>query len=182
MINITARGFELKQGAKDGIDKELKRIEKMLPEAASFDVTLSKRKDGYKCDITVINVGSFIRGEAKADRIEPVVDMAVDDLKRKIRKLKTYLVDKKRKGGIDEIANAFVPLSDEISMEDFEQFDASSIEIKRKKTIAPQMMTDDEAIVQMEMLGHSFFIYLGIDGETKIVYQRGKGYGLLICE
>lgn len=182
MINITARGFELKQGTKDGIDKELKRIEKMLPESASFDVTLSKRKDGYKCDITVINVGSFIRGEAKADRIEPVVDMAVDDLKRKIRKLKTYLVDKKRKGAIDEIANAFVPADDEVSMDNFEQYDASSIEIRRRKTVSPQMMTDDEAIVQMEMLGHSFFVYLGIDGETKIIYQRGKGYGLLICE
>ena len=182
MINITARGFELKQGTKDGIDKELQRIEKMLPKTASFDVTLSKVKDGYKCDITVINIGSFIRGEAQADRIEPVIDMAVDDLKRKIRKLKTYLVDKKRKGGIDEIADAFAPLDEDVTMEDFEQYDASSIEIKRKKTITPQMMTDDEAIVQMEMLGHSFFIYLGVDGETKIVYSRNKGYGLLICE
>lgn len=182
MINIAARGFELKQGTKDGIDKELMRIEKMLPEAASFDVTLSRGKLGYKCDITVLNVGSFIRGESEADRIEPAVDMAVDDLKRKIRKLKTHLVDKKRKGGIDELAEAFAPLDEEISMENFEQFDAESVEIKRKKVIAPQMMTDDEAIVQMEMLGHSFFVYLGLDGETKIVYQRGKGYGLLICE
>ncbi len=182
MINITARGFELKQGAKDGIDKELKRIEKMLPDSASFDVTLSKKKDGYKCDITVINVGSFIRGEAEADRIEPVIDMTVDDLKRKIRKLKTYLVDKKRKGAIDEIVTAFEPLSDEISMENFEQYDASSAEIKRQKSISLQMMTDDEAIVQMEMLGHSFFVYLGIDGKTKIIYKRIKGYGLLICE
>lgn len=182
MINIAARGFELKQGAKDGIEKELKRIEKMLPDAASFDVTLAKKKDGYKCDITVLNVGSFIRGEAKADRIEPAVDMAVDDLKRKIRKLKTYLVDKKRKGGIDEIAEAFAPLDDEISMEDFELFDSSSVEIKRRKTINLRMMTDDEAIVQMEMLGHSFFVYLGVDGETKIIYKRGSGYGLLMCE
>jgi putative sigma-54 modulation protein len=182
MIKITARGFELKQGTKDGIDKELKRIEKMLPDSASFDVTLSKKKDGYKCDITVINVGSFIRGEAEADRIEPAVDMAVDDLKRKIRKLKTYFVDKKRKGGIDEIADAFAPLESDVTMDDFEDYDASSIEIKRKKSISPQMMTDDEAIVQMEMLGHSFFVYLGLEGETKIVYQRGKGYGLLICE
>lgn len=182
MINITARGFELKQGAKDGIEKELKRIEKMLPDSASFDVTLAKNKDGFKCDITVLNVGSFIRGESNADRIEPAVDMAVDDLKRKIRKLKTYLVDKKRKGAIDEIADAFYPTDAEISMEDFEQFDADSLEIKRRKTISPQMMSDDEAIVQMEMLGHSFFVYIGVDGETKIVYQRGKGYGLLICE
>ena len=67
-------------------------------------------------------------------------------------------------------------------MDDFDLFDASSAEIRRKKTISPQMMTDDEAIVQMEMLGHSFFVYLGIDGETKIIYQRGKGYGQLICE
>lgn len=182
MINITARGFELRQGAKDGIDKELKRIEKMLPETASFDVTLAKKKDGYKCDITVLNVGSFMRGEAEADRIEPVIDLAVDDLKRKIRKLKTHLVEKKRKGAIDEIANAMAPLDDDVTMEDFDRFDASAVEIKRKKTITPQMMTDDEAIVQMEMLGHSFFIYLGIDGETKVVYQRDKGYGLLICE
>ena len=47
MINITARGFDLKQGTKDGIDKELQRIEKMLPDNASFDVTLAKVKDGY---------------------------------------------------------------------------------------------------------------------------------------
>lgn len=55
---------------------------KNAPESAEFDVTLAKKKDGYKCDITVVNVGSFIRGEARADRIEPVVDMAVDDLKK----------------------------------------------------------------------------------------------------
>ena len=166
MINITARGFELKQGTKDGIEKELKRIEKMLPDSAEFDVTLAKKKDGYKCDITVVNVGSFIRGEARADRIEPVVDMAVD---------------KKRKGGIDEIAKAVAPL-DDITMHDFDQFDSSSVDIKRRKTISPNMMSDDEAIVQMEMLGHSFFVYLGLDGETKIIYKREKGYGLLICE
>lgn len=182
MINITARGFELRQGAKDGIEKELSRIEKMLPSSATFTVTIEKLKDGYKCDITVNNVGSFIRGEAIADKIEPVIDMTVDDLKRKLRKLKTQLIDKKRKSGIDELAAAFSPLEEEVTMDNFEAFDGSSIDIKRKKNITLNMMTDDEAIVQMEMLGHSFYVYLGIDGETKIIYQRGKGYGLLICE
>lgn len=181
MIKITTRGFELKQGTKDGIDKELKRIEKMLPDDAAFEVTLSKKKDGYKCDITVLNVGSFIRGEATADRIEPVIDMTVDDLKRKIRKLKTYLSDKKRKGGIDEIAAAFDDIDDAVTMDNFERFDTASTDIKRKKEISPQMMSDDEAIVQMEMLGHSFFVYLGVDGETKVIYRRSRGYGLLIC-
>ena len=54
--------------------------------------------------------------------------------------------------------------------------------IKRTKHVMLNMMTDDEAIVQMEMLGHTFFIYLGEDGETKVVYQRKNGYGLLVCE
>jgi putative sigma-54 modulation protein len=182
MINITARGFELKQGAKDGIQSELRRIEKMLPADATFDVTLKKLKSGYPCDITVKHFGSFIRGEAVADRIEPSIDAAVDDLKRKLRKLKTYFVDKKRKGGIDEIAGAIDELSDEVTMDNFDEAYFESVDVTRTKTITPNMMTDDEAIVQMEMLGHSFFVYLGIDGETKIVYKRKNGYGLLICE
>ena len=160
MINITARGFDLKQGTKDGIDKELQRIEKMLPDNASFDVTLAKVKDGYKCDITVKYIGSFIRGEARAD--------------------KTYLVDKKRKGGIDQIASMLEPI-EEVTMDDFESYDSSAVDIQRKKNIQLQMMTDDEAIVQMEMLGHSFFVYLAPNGQTCVIYKRGKGYGQLIC-
>ena len=183
MINITARGFDLKQGAKDGIESELKRIEKMLPENAVFDVTLAKEKEGYQCDITVKHFGSFIRGEGRAARIEGTVDAAVDDLKRKLRKLKTYFIDKKRKGGIDEIAEAMSDtLDDDVTMDNFDEAYLESVEINRKKVISPDMMTDDEAIVQMEMLGHSFFVYLGVDGETKVIYKRKKGYGLIVCE
>lgn len=182
MINISARGFDLKQGAKDGIESELRRIEKMLPDNASFDVTLTKERDEYKCDITVKHIGSFIRGEARAERIEAVVDAAVDDLKRKLRKLKTFFVDKKRKGGIDEIASAIDDLSDEVTMDNFDEIYYASVDVNRRKTISPQMMTDDEAVVQMEMLGHSFFIYLGIDGETKVIYKRKNGYGVLVCQ
>lgn len=179
MINITARGFELKQGHKIGIEKELKRVEKMLPETANFDVTISSQIEKFKCDITVRHTGSFIRGEAIADRIESSIDYAVDDLKRKLRKLKTSLVDKKRKCGIDTLANAMEDLGYVIDLD--QQIDYPSQDIKRVKRVDLQMMTDDEAIVQMEMLGHSFFIYMGEDGETRVIYHRKSGYGLLIC-
>lgn len=180
MINITARGFELKQGHKLGIEKELKRVEKMLPETASFDVTISKQIEKFKCDITVKDTGSFIRGEAVADRIEPSIDYAVDDLKRKLRKLKTSLVDKKRKSGIDTLAKAMDDLGYVIDLD--EPLDYPSQDIRRTKNVALQMMTDDEAIVQMEMLGHSFFVYMGEDGLVRVVYQRKAGYGLLVCD
>ena len=134
-------------------------------------MTLAKVKDGYKCDITVKYIGSFIRGEARADKIEPVIDMAVDDLKRKLRKLKTYLVDKKRKGGIDQIASMLEPI-EEVTMDDFESYDSSAADIQRKKNIQLQMMTDDEAIVQMEMLGHSFFVFCNAETDQVNVVDR----------
>lgn len=177
MFKITARGFSLKEGTKSGVEKELKRVEKMLPKTSSFDVTLSKKVNGYKCDITVKDAGSFIRGEAISEEIEPAIDFAVDDLKRKIRKLKTYLLNKKRKTGIDNIAK---------SLEEFEKETTKNEgvleEIRREKTVFLQVMNDEEAVVQMEMLGHSFFVYLGEDGQVRIIYKRKKDYGLLICE
>ena len=178
MIHMAARGFELKQGTKDGVEKELKRVEKMLPEAAEFYVTFSKLTDGYQCDITVKDAGSFIRGEAVSDRIEPGIDAAVDDLKRKLRKLKTSLVDKKRKGGIDELAEAMGGLGE---LDGWEE-DEGPAEIRRRKHVVLNMMSDEEAIVQMEMLGHSFFVYLGEDGMTHVLYRRKNGYGILDCE
>ncbi len=178
MIKITARGFDLKEGTKLGVEKELKRVEKMLPETSGFDVTISKKINGYKCDVTVKDAGSFIRGEATADKIEHSIDFAVDDLKRKIRKLKTYLVDKKRRSGIDNLAKSMVDLGDEVEIEN----NNPSTEIRRKKKVALQMMTDDEAIVQMEMLGHTYFVYINEDGNTCVIYKRKRGYGLLICE
>lgn len=178
MINISARGFELKQGAKDGIEKELKRVEKMLPSTAGFDVTISKSNAGYKVDITVKNTGSFIRGEAVSDKIEPTIDLAVDDLKRKLRKLKTSLVDKKRKAGIESLATAI----DTLVEDDLYEEKIPSTDIHRRKNVELQMMTDDEAIVQMEMLGHSFFVYLDEDGTVRVLYTRKNGYGVLICE
>lgn len=178
MINISARGFDLKQGAKDGIEKELKRVEKMLPETAGFDVTITKTVSGYKTDITVKDAGSFIRGEAVAEKIEPSIDFSVDDLKRKVRKLKTHLVNKKRKTGIDSIADSFEGFDDDI----LDDNQMASTDIKRTKKVPLNMMTDDEAIVQMEMLGHTFFVYIGEDGATRVMYGRKNGYGMLICE
>ena len=176
MFKITARGFSLKEGTKLGVEKELKRVEKMLPETSSFDVTISKKVDGYKCDITVKDAGSFIRGESRSDTIESSIDFAVDDLKRKIRKLKTYLLDKQRKSGIDNILKSIEKFEQESTQKSEEGLD-----IRRRKDLTLQMMNDEEAVVQMEMLGHNFFVYLGEDGEVKILYKRKKGYGLLSC-
>ena len=161
--------------------KNCSAYEKMLQDNASFDVTLAKVKG--RLQVRHYSQVHWLfypwRGTGTTE-IEPVIDMAVDDLKRKLRKLKTYLVDKKRKGGMDQIASMLEPI-EEVTMDDFESYDSSAADIQRKKNIQLQMMTDDEAVVQMEMLGHSFFVYLAPNGQTCVIYKRGKGYGQLIC-
>ena len=79
--------------------------------------------------------------------------------------------------GLDSLASAMEELAQESDWED----DQPSESIRRTKRVELMMMTDDEAIVQMEMLGHSFFVYLDEDGFTKVLYRRKNGYGVLIC-
>lgn len=179
MINMTARGFVFTSAQKENIEKELKRVEKMLPTTASFEVTITSCVEGYQCDITVKDAGSFIRGEAVSPKVEVSADLAVDDLKRKLRKLKTKLSHKNRQSGIDTIATAMGDWDLTGAEEDDQQL---SSEVKRRKNVELKMMTEDEAIVQMEMLGHSFFVYLGEDGQPCVVYHRKHGYGILACE
>ena len=67
-------------------------------------------------------------------------------------------------------------------MVEFDQVYYDSVDVNRDKLITPNTTTDDEAIVQMEMRGHTFFVYIGIDDETKRVYNRKNGYGVLVCD
>lgn len=179
MTNITARGFKLREGIREKVDEELNRIRKMLPENAEYDVTLTYKHEEFKCDITVKHIGAFVRGEAVSEEVLPSIDFAVDDLKRKLRKLKTKI------GEYNECIdyNELVMNVDEIeSMEEAESL-IPSYNLKRVKYISPKIMTDEEAALQMEMLGHSFFMYIDVDGMTAVIYKQkdGAGYGKLIC-
>ena len=176
MVNITARGFKLREEIKTKVDAELKRITKMLPSNAEFDVTITHKNDVFKCDITVRHIGAFVRGEAVAKEVLPSVDLAVDNLKRQLRKLKTKLKDKREFANYD----AFVD-----NVEEDEDFEEVSSTIDRVKNVELHSMKDDEAVLQMEMLGHSFFVYLDENGQTSLVYKRNEGensYGKLIFD
>lgn len=174
MLNITARGFKLREEIKEKIQIELQRVTKMLPANAEYYVTITHEHEEFKCDITIRNVGAFVRGEAVADEIMPSVDFAVDDLKRKLRKLKTRLQD----GHTETAYGAMVANYEDVADDDDVVFD-----IVREKQVVLSTMSDDEAVLQMEMLGHSFFAYQDEDGNTAILYKRNNNcsYGKLIC-
>jgi putative sigma-54 modulation protein len=173
VVNITTRGFKNREEITQKVENELLRVKKMLPANADYDITISFRHDEFICDVTVKNIGTFIRGEARAEEVPAAIDFAIDDLKRKLRKYKTKIQRKYDFKNYDE------------TFEDIEDIEESDVEfyIKKTKIISPLTMNDDEAILQMEMLGHPFFIYLDTDGKTSVVYKRKENsYGKIICK
>lgn len=176
MLNITARGFKLRDGIKEKVKHELVRVEKMLPDNAEYNVTITLKHNEFKCDITVKNIGTFVRGEAKSEEVLPAVDFAVDDLKRKLRKLKTKLNGKHGYSKYEAILCNYSENTDD---------DAEEFKLDRVKPMVLKTMTDEEASLQMELLGHDFFVYKDSDGYTSILYgrkERNGSYGKIICK
>ena len=174
MLNITTRGFKLRNGIEDKVHEELQRVAKMLPESAGYDVTIVYGNNVFKCDITIKHIGTFVRGEAISDDVLSAVDFAVDDLKRKLRKLKTKMKNKQSHSKYASIVADFDDVID----------DDDEFALAREKYVDLCTMNDEEAALQMDMLGHNFFVYLDENGCTSVIYKRngnGTSYGKLIC-
>ena len=182
MVKMNARGFNLTEKTKVAVEKELKKIKKMLPKHANFEITISNTKKVNECCCVLIvkDAGDFIKTEAFADSADASINFAVDSLKRKVRKLKNLLIAKKRK----QINSNFLSLDESVNFEHFESDDVCERKkIVKTNKILLQMMDEEEAVAQMETLGRNHFIYIGEDGNTRLIYRLEKdGYGLLICE
>lgn len=191
-ISITARNFSLFEGTKVGIEDELKRVAKMLPSDVSFNVVLMKiERNGkitFKCDITVRDASYFVKGEAETGKLEWSIDAAVDGVKRRLRRVKTALIDKSRAVKTKEFDKMFqnVALEELQLKEDLDAIETEGFnsvdDIKRRKRFELNVMTEEEAILQLELLGHSFFAFKNESGENVILYKRSKGYGLITLE
>ena len=111
------------------------------------------------------------------DDLYAAIDLAVDKLEDQIRRQKTRLNRKNK----EKLAMAFMDAEDFIETDDFNE---DEDELVRTKTITPAAMDLDEAIMRMEMLNHSFFIYRDVESkEVAVVYKRMEGgYGLIEVE
>lgn len=177
-IKIRTKNFNSNAGVESLAKKELARVEKMVVEDTIFDVCVKKENGKsnrplFKCDITIKNGREFLRGYAEGDTVEASVDMAVDSLKRKIRKARTF-AEKRNK----EYAKFIAPEYKEVQSVEAED----KVVIERIKEIEADVMTVEEAAMQMELSGHNFFIFRNKDGEINVIYKRSVNYGLIEVE
>ena len=169
-IIITSKNFSASDHLKQTIEKKFEKLGKFFSSEIVANVMLSTEKNRQKIEATINARGTIFRAEERSADVYEGIDRVVDKLSAQMSKFKTKL-QKKHKG------------NKEFAFHDIPEYEEEALEIKvvkRKKfDLAP--MTTEEAIMQMELLGHTFFVFLGVDsGSVNVVYKRDNDdYGLL---
>lgn len=172
-IEYTARKVNLRDNFKEKVEKKLKKFSKMFSDDATAKVTVTVEKNRQTVEITIKDKSMFYRSESVCREMNEALDKAVSNLARQIRKNKTRLEKKLHSKA----------LSDFVVSNDIEEYEDEETEysIVRTKEFSVSNMTQEEAILQMNMLDHSFFVFNNaITGRMNVVYLRKDGgYGIL---
>ena len=169
-ITVIGRKCTPRDSFKEHAEKKLSKIDRFFGDSATAKVTATVEKNSLTVEITVTNEGMIFRAQAKAENMNEALDNCVDLLIRQIRKNKTKLEKRLRSGAFDDLA----------VVEDEEP----EFQLVRTKTIPVKPQSVDEAILQMNLLGHKFYMFRNSSDNTiAVVYRRDdEGYGLIVPE
>ncbi|AAO34966.1 hypothetical protein K144313037_01580 [Clostridium tetani] len=170
-ITVTGKNIEITNALRNVVEKKLEKLDKYFKPDVEAQVTLSVEKNRQIIEVTIPFNGVILRGEEANEDMYASIDLVIDKLERQIRKQKTKL--QKRMHG-DSLRFQFIP--------DYEgdKFKEESKIVKTKR-FAIKPMSSEEAVLQMELIGHNFFVFESADtGEVNVVYKRKDGnYGLI---
>lgn len=171
-INIIGRQMNVYEDTKQLINKKLSKLDKYFKSEAEAQVTLSHKRNTSTLEITINAGGTLFRSEIGADSFREALDRSIDTIERQIRKNKTKLVRKLREGAFDLAADGYYFEEDMEEEEDI---------IFRNKKFEFRPMSPEEAVMQMNLLDHEFYVFNDIlSGDTCVVYRRHDGtYGLI---
>ena len=169
---ISGKNIEVTESIKAAIEEKLGRLDKYLVDDTVVNVTLSVQKGRQKIEVTIPMKGHIIRAEEGSEDMYVSIDLVVDVIERQIRRYKKKLIDKKQ--AAIAFSQAFIEDEEDTAYED-------DIQIVKTKKFAMKPVNPEEACLQMEMLGHNFFVFLNSETEqVNVVYKRKNGtYGLI---
>ncbi len=168
-ITIVGRKCTLRDSFKETATKKLTKVERLFGEEAVAKVTVTVEKTYQSVEIAVTKGGMIFRSEERAENMNDALDKCVDALIRQLRKNKTKLEKKIRSGALDDLIAAGAVVEE------------TDFEILRTKTVLLKPETTDEAILQMNMLGHQFYVFLNAETtKINVAYRRRDGgYGVI---
>ena len=168
---ISGRNIDITDGLRTAVEDKLGKLERYFTADTEIIVTLSVEKERQKIEVTIPVKGNIIRSEQVSNDMYVSIDLVEEIIERQLRKYKTKIINKKQN------VETFQP---EFIEKDYED-DTNEIKIIRTKKFGFKPMYPEDACVQMELLGHNFFVFLNAETEeVNVVYKRkGNTYGLI---
>lgn len=173
-VNVRGKNIEITEGIREKVTKKLSKLDKYFIKGEDIEARVLVRTYPYgqKIEVTIPTELVLLRAEETNDDLYDAIDLIIDKLERQIRKNKTRL---SRKSKDNKLAFNVASLEDDQDEE---------YEVVKTKSINPKPMDLEEAILQMELIEHNFFVYLDSESnKVSVVYKRSHGgYGLLETE
>ena len=169
-IIISGKNIELTDNLRQAVNDKLGKLDKYFTPDTDVNVTLSVEKERQKVEVTIPVKGNIIRSEQVSNDMYVSIDLVEEVIERQLRKYKTKIIDKHQGGGgfrEEYIENDYIENED--------------IKIIRTKRFDIKPMYPEDACVQMELLGHNFYVFNNAEtDEINVVYKRkGNTYGLI---
>lgn len=172
-IIISGKNIELTDAIKKKVEEKLSKLDKFFTSDTTATVTLKNEKIGDVVEINIPVKGNLLRVSECDSNLFASIDVAADKIERQIRKYRTKIHDNKIHNIMKNLSNG------NFSEEKVEEED-SEINIVKKKQLMLKPMDDEEACMQLDMIGHSFFIYENTSGKICVAYKRGDGnFGII---
>ena len=167
---IVGKNIEVTPGLRSAVEDKIGKLERYFTPETEIHVTLSVEKERQKIEVTIPVKGSIIRSEQVSNDMYVSIDLVEEIIERQLKKYKNKLVDQKQS------ANFFK--KEFIEKEYMEEED---IQIIRNKKFDIKPMYPEDACIQMELLGHNFFVFCNAEtDQVNVVYKRkGNTYGLI---
>ena len=167
---IVGKNIEVTEGLRSAVEDKIGKLKKYFTEETEVHVTLSVEKDRQKIEVTIPVKGNIIRSEQVSSDMYVSIDLVEEIIERQLKKYKNKLIDKKQSS--PNFRQEFI---------EKDYMDDEEVQILRTKRFDIKPMYPEDACVQMELLGHSFYVFCNAEtDQVNVVYKRkGNTYGLI---
>ena len=167
---IVGRNIEVTPGLRSAVEDKIGKLDKYFNPNTEVHVTLSVEKERQKIEVTIPVKGNIIRSEQVSNDMYVSIDLVEEIIERQLKKYKNKIVDKHQSGG--DFSKSFV---------ENDYSEDEEVKIVRTKKFDIKPMYPEDACIQMELLGHNFYVFINAEtDQVNVVYKRkGDTYGLI---
>jgi len=183
-IEFTARNCNLSSGLEEHAEKKLAHLTRLADRVGTVRVIVAEQRGRKDVEITADLDGTLIRSEVKGPDERVSFDSALEKLERQVQRYRARFQRRRRGRRAAEVEPEAPEEAEVVAEEEEEELEGEEPRVVRTKTVALKPMSPEEAALQMELIGHDFFLFRNADSDlVSVVYRRTDGgYGLIECE